>query len=86
MTEPAKPHILTFIRPVRKPPTAPPMLAVMKARPYFKLIPYMAGSVTPQNAEMVAGHANSFTLATFDLRAMAKTAPLGPPSLRKRSR
>ncbi|KLD57154.1 hypothetical protein WP50_35870, partial [Lactiplantibacillus plantarum] len=48
-----------FGLPVKKPPTAAPILAVTKARPYFKLIPYMAGSVTPQKAEIVAGQASS---------------------------
>lgn len=73
---PVKPHMLTLSSPVSSPPTAPPIEAVMKIRPYLRLRPYMAGSVTPQKAEMVAGAAMRLMRAS---RTLSQTARAPPP-------
>ena len=72
---PVKPHMLTLSSPVSRPPTAPPMEAVMNTRPYLRLRPYMAGSVTPQKAEIVAGPAIRLILAFLTLSQMARAPP-----------
>ena len=69
---PVNPHMLTLNRPVSRPPTAPPIDAVMKTRPYLRLRPYIAGSVTPHMAEIVAGPASCLMRGFFDFTQMAR--------------
>src|SRR5699024_9313693 len=75
ISDPTKAHIFTCIKPVIKPPTAADSEAIKKMRPYFKLMPYMAGSVTPQKAEIAAGPASSLILGSLVFTNTAKTAP-----------
>ncbi len=75
ISDPVNPHMFTLNRPVSRPPAAPPTDAVMNARPYFRLRPYMAGSVMPEKAARLADPASSLILATFDFAKTASTAP-----------
>ena len=47
----------------------------MKARPYLRFKPYMAGSVTPAKAERAAEPASSLIFNTLDFAKIASTAP-----------
>ena len=60
--------------PAMKQPTVLPILAVQKTCPYFKLIPYIAGSVTPANPESAPANAKPLISARFDL-AQTANAP-----------
>ena len=72
--EPVNPNISTFNSPAIKPPTAPPILAIQNTRPYFKLIPYIAGSVTPAKPDKAPANAKLLIFVIFDF-AQTASAP-----------
>lgn len=46
-------------------PSDEPMIAAKNGNMYFRLTPYIAGSVTPSQAEVVAGYATCFTFSSL---------------------
>ena len=70
--EPENPNICNPPNPATPAPIAAPIEDMIKTRTYFKLIPYIAGSVTPQKAEIAAGAESPLRSAFLDLKKTVK--------------
>ena len=67
--------------PAKRPPETPPRTTAGMICLYFTIIPYTAGSVTPQSAVKPVENPSSFTFLSLLRRAKPRVAPHRPGSL-----